>query len=79
MSASVGKVNGVELGYETFGEGDPLILLHGGFGTLDMFGPNVPALAQMRHVIGVDSSRTGARQPRTGRCGSRRWPTTWPS
>jgi pimeloyl-ACP methyl ester carboxylesterase len=38
-------VNGIELAYQTFGEGDPLILLHGGFGSVEMFGPNVAALA----------------------------------
>ena len=35
------SVNGIELGYQVFGKGDPLILLHGGFGSVEMFGPNV--------------------------------------
>ena len=53
----VGKyadVNGVHLYYETLGTGHPLILLHGGLGATSMFGPNLPALAQGRQVIGVD-------------------------
>jgi pimeloyl-ACP methyl ester carboxylesterase len=56
-------VNGVEIWYQTYGEGDPLVLLHGGFGAIEMFGPNIAALAQSHRVIGVDlqgHGRTGA-------------------
>jgi pimeloyl-ACP methyl ester carboxylesterase len=52
-------VNGIELGYQVFGQGDPLILIHGGFGSVDMFGPNVEALAAGRQVIGVDLQSHG--------------------
>jgi pimeloyl-ACP methyl ester carboxylesterase len=51
--------NGIELGYQVFGQGDPLILLHGGFGCVEMFGPNVGALAAGRQVIGVDLQSHG--------------------
>jgi pimeloyl-ACP methyl ester carboxylesterase len=44
-SSGLAAVNGIELGYQVFGEGDPLILLHGGFGSVEMFGPNLDALA----------------------------------
>jgi len=47
-------VNGIKLYYETHGSGRPLILLHGGLGAIEMFGPNLPALAKGRQVIGVD-------------------------
>ena len=47
-------VNGIKLYYETHGTGRPLILLHGGLGATPMFGPNLPALAKGRQVIGVD-------------------------
>lgn len=47
-------VNGIKLYYEIHGIGKPLILLHGGLGALEMFGPNLPALAKGRRVIGVD-------------------------
>jgi pimeloyl-ACP methyl ester carboxylesterase len=47
-------VNGIKLYYEIHGSGRPLILLHGGLGALEMFGPNLPALAQGRQVIAVD-------------------------
>jgi pimeloyl-ACP methyl ester carboxylesterase len=47
-------VNGIKLYYETRGTGRPLILLHGGLGAIEMFGPNLPALAKGRQVIAVD-------------------------
>ena len=47
-------VNGIKLYYELGGTGRPLILLHGGLGALEMFGPNLAALAQGRQVIAVD-------------------------
>src|SRR5438552_6679922 len=47
-------VNGIKLYYETLGTGRPLILLHGGLGAIEMFGPNLPALAKGRQVIAVD-------------------------
>src|SRR2546428_13941999 len=47
-------VNGIDLAYQVFGTGSPLVLLHGGFGSVEMFGPNVELLAAGRRVIGVD-------------------------
>jgi pimeloyl-ACP methyl ester carboxylesterase len=47
-------VNGLKLYYETHGTGRPLVLLHGGLGAIEMFGPNLPALAKGRQVIAVD-------------------------
>ena len=47
-------VNGINLYYEIHGTGTPLILLHGGLGAIEMFGPNLPALAKGRQVIAVD-------------------------
>ena len=47
-------VNGLHLYYETHGQGRPLILLHGGLGSGEMFGPVIPALAAGHHVIAPD-------------------------
>jgi pimeloyl-ACP methyl ester carboxylesterase len=47
-------VDGLHLYYETFGSGKPLILLHGGLGSGEMFGPVPPALAESRQVIAPD-------------------------
>src|SRR5437762_5173500 len=65
-TSSTARVNGVELGYQLIGEGDPLILLHGGFGSVEMFGPNVELLAAGRRVVGVDLQSHG-RSPATDR------------
>ena len=58
-SSRVARVNGIELGYQVVGEGEPLLLLHGGFGSVEMFGPNVELLAAGRQVIGVDLQSHG--------------------
>ena len=46
--------NGVNYYYAVYGKGEPLLLLHGGLGQIEMFGPNLALLAQRREVIGVD-------------------------
>ena len=49
------QANGVDYYYEIHGSGEPLLLLHGGLGSSDMFDGNVlPALARSRQVIAVD-------------------------
>lgn len=48
------EVNGLNYYYEIHGEGEPLLLLHGGLGQIEMFGPVLPALARSRQVIGID-------------------------
>ncbi|GLV60722.1 alpha/beta hydrolase [Dictyobacter sp. S3.2.2.5] len=48
-------VNGINLYYEVHGTGEPLVMLHGGFGTFaTMYAALSPALAETRQVIGVD-------------------------
>jgi pimeloyl-ACP methyl ester carboxylesterase len=46
-------INGVEYHYEVRGQGEPLLLLHGGLGNGDMFGPLLPMFAG-RRIITVD-------------------------
>jgi pimeloyl-ACP methyl ester carboxylesterase len=49
------EANGVNYYYEIHGKGEPLLLLHGGLGSIDMFRSGVlPALAKNRRVIAVD-------------------------
>src|SRR3712207_6117008 len=52
-------VNGLEMYYEIHGEGEPLILLHGGVGAIEMFGEVMPLLAEGRKVIAVDLQAHG--------------------
>jgi pimeloyl-ACP methyl ester carboxylesterase len=47
-------VNGVDYYYAIYGKGEPLLLLHGGLGQIEMFGPTLGTLAEGRQVIGVD-------------------------
>jgi pimeloyl-ACP methyl ester carboxylesterase len=44
-------VNGLHLYYELHGAGRPLVLLHGGLGSGEMFGPVVPLLAAGGYLV----------------------------
>ena len=46
--------NGIDYYYEIYGDGEPLLVLHGGLGSIDMFGPSPALLAAGRQVIAVD-------------------------
>jgi pimeloyl-ACP methyl ester carboxylesterase len=46
--------NGVRYYYEVHGEGEPLLVLHGGLGSIDVFAPLPPGRAAHRQVIAVD-------------------------
>jgi pimeloyl-ACP methyl ester carboxylesterase len=52
-------VNGLKLYYEIHGAGQPLILLHGGFGLTGMFDSILPRLAANRQVIAADLQAHG--------------------
>jgi len=52
-------VNGVRLYHAVYGEGAPVILLHGGLGNSDYWGHLVPVLAERYRVITVDSRGHG--------------------
>ncbi len=51
---SYADVNGVSMYYEAHGAGDPLVLLHGGLGSVEMFTGLRPALGEGRRAIAVD-------------------------
>jgi pimeloyl-ACP methyl ester carboxylesterase len=59
VKSGYAPVNGLRLYYEIHGSGEPLILLHGGFGAGDMFAPMMPVLSQHRQVITVDLQAHG--------------------
>jgi pimeloyl-ACP methyl ester carboxylesterase len=53
-------VNGLKLYWERYGEGPPLVLLHGGMLTIDLnFASLIPTLAASHTVIGVEQQGHG--------------------
>lgn len=52
-------VNTLNLYYEVHGEGEPLVLLHGGMTTIEDFGFVLPILAQSRKVIAYERQGHG--------------------
>src|SRR5687768_14212149 len=53
-STGYAKVNGLKYYYEISGKGEPLLMLHGGLGSTDMFKPIMPAFTEHRQVIAID-------------------------
>ena len=54
------EVNGLRMYYEIYGQGKPLVLIHGGGSTLETsFGNLIPLLAQHRQLIGVELQAHG--------------------
>jgi len=47
-------IKGITYAYQARGQGEPLLLLHGGLGSSDMFEPLLPALGANRLLITVD-------------------------
>jgi pimeloyl-ACP methyl ester carboxylesterase len=47
-------VNGLQMYYEIHGNGEPLVLLHGSFGAIDLWGPILSTLAETHQVIAVE-------------------------
>ncbi len=47
-------VNGLQMYYEIHGSGEPLVLIHGAFGAIDLWGPILASLAENHQVIAVE-------------------------
>lgn len=54
MKSGYIEANGVNYYYEIHGSGEPILLLHGGLGSINLFEPALPELAANRQVIAVD-------------------------
>jgi pimeloyl-ACP methyl ester carboxylesterase len=53
-------VNGIRIYYEVYGEGKPIVLLHGAFYTIDMnWGQLIPELSKTRKVIAIEMQGHG--------------------
>jgi pimeloyl-ACP methyl ester carboxylesterase len=59
-SSGYAPVNGIKVYYEVYGEGRPLVLLHGAFYTIDMnWGELIPELSKTRKVIAIEMQGHG--------------------
>ena len=76
-SSGFAAVNGLNLYYEIHGEGQPLIMLHGGVSASEAFGQNLTELAKTRKVIALIYKGTDGRRTSIVRSGSSSWPMTW--
>jgi pimeloyl-ACP methyl ester carboxylesterase len=52
-------MNGLQMYYEIHGAGEPLLLLHGAYGTIDLWGSVLSSLAEHRRVIAVEQQAHG--------------------
>jgi pimeloyl-ACP methyl ester carboxylesterase len=60
LQSGYSEVNGIKMYYEIYGEGAPLVLIHGGGSTIQTsFGKIIPLLAKTRKVIGVELQAHG--------------------
>ena len=59
LKSGYAPVDGLKMYYEVHGTGEPLILLHGGLGSSDMFSEIMPLLSKKRQVIAVDLQAHG--------------------
>ena len=65
MTSGYSKVNGIKMYYEIYGQGKPLVLIHGGGSTIQTtFGRVIPLFSNDRQLICVElqaHGRTGDR------------------
>jgi pimeloyl-ACP methyl ester carboxylesterase len=62
VKSGYAEINGLKYYYEISGKGEPLLVLHGGLGSINMFGMALPALAGNRQIIAVDLHGHGRTQ-----------------
>ena len=53
------QINGIRLYYETYGSGEPLIMLHGNGGSINAFSYQIPFFQKYYRVIAIDSRLQG--------------------
>jgi len=57
--SGMAAVNGIRIWYAVFGQGEPVVFLHGGMGSSNYWGLQVPAVALHYQVIVLDSRGQG--------------------
>lgn len=53
------RINGIDLYYETYGAGEPLVMLHGNGGSIEAFKFQIPSFEKYYRVIAIDSRLQG--------------------
>jgi pimeloyl-ACP methyl ester carboxylesterase len=59
VRSGTAAVNGIKLWYAVYGQGEPVVLVHGGLGNADYWGLQVPELAKRYQVVVLDSRGHG--------------------
>ena len=59
LAGHYAEVNGIKLYYETYGSGEPLIMLHGNGGSMKAFRNQIPFFEKHYRVIAIDSRLQG--------------------
>ena len=59
VESGMAPVDDIKMYYAIYGEGEPVLLIHGGLGSADDFGFLVPALAENHQVIVADGRGRG--------------------
>ncbi|MGE0668040.1 MAG: alpha/beta fold hydrolase [Sphingomonadales bacterium] len=59
------RVNGIQMYYAVYGEGSPVLLIHGGLSHADVWANQVPKLVEAGHKVIVADSRGHGRSTRT--------------
>ena len=67
MTGKYVQANGISIHYEEFGSGAPLIVLHGGSGTLEEWRPMIPSFESHFHIYALDSRAHGKTNNPTGK------------
>ena len=59
LTGKYAAVNGIKIYYEEYGQGEPLLLLHGNSESINSFRLQIPDFAKQYHVIAVDTRGQG--------------------
>src|SRR4051794_34472257 len=59
VAGQTAHINGVDIYYEIYGEGDPVVMLHGGLSNGTYFANQIPELARHHKLIVMDSRGHG--------------------
>src|SRR5712692_954706 len=78
VSSGYADVNGIKLYHELYGQGEPLVLLHGGLMTVGEMSTPLESFAKTRKVIAVELQGHGPTADTDRPCRSRPWAMTLP-